>query len=471
MEPINIELQQNLKNKIKIKPSSFYKKVNVPSISGSSQTLGANPVINNFYIPSGVINFSLTELQFSIAIAEVNARYILIHADYFPYITRLELYSLKNKVVILDCLDVDKLNKICNPLYLDYKKRSVSNGFFHKSRRSTTNGVIRTDDPVLQALATVAPDTVNLDVTGTANVGTEKNLCSIWLSGALGDNGGAGNVAANYNLKLGDLIHDSIFNINKDIVTENLLMKITWNTRGNIYFTADANCANSAVAAADITITNLGLNIYSQNNPTLVNEITNKNSIGEEIIVPMIDLYTQPYAVNLTSHNDGIKPTNQFNNAYLYKIYSSIFITDVFAAAAATSQRQNNSSNHNAALWTQMRFYLNNDEIKTVNATNNEDFNDLLNNFNVEGTSLYDNSMTRNSGCVLTKFDSDKINTQDEYNNDELKGIPYNYLGHDVSILHKWTLPVINSTKTNYYFVVSLRSIFIKNGVFSNVPF
>lgn len=112
-----IELQQNLKSQISVKPASFYKKIQTPSISGSSQTIGTNQVINNFYIPSGVINFSMTELQFTFALDDVNADHIYVHADYFPWIRRLELYSTALKVPLVDIQDVDKLNKMVNPMY------------------------------------------------------------------------------------------------------------------------------------------------------------------------------------------------------------------------------------------------------------------------------------------------------------------------------------------------------------------
>lgn len=468
----SIELQQNLKSSIKIKPSSFYKKTNVPSISGSTQTLGVNAVINNFYIPSGVINFSLTELQFSFTIPEVNARRIYLHSDYFPYITRLELYSLKNKVILLDCQDVDKYNKITNPLYKDFKKRSEGSGFFHKSGRSTSNGVILTDDPVVVSLATLSPDSVTTYATGVSHVESGKDLCSIWINGALGDGAGAGNVSCNLNLKLCDLIHDSIFSINKDIMVENLLLKITWNVISNIYITADNNKANNAVGVANISISNLGLNIFSQSNYEIINSVQTRNEKGEELIIPSIDLYTQPYGVNLASHNDGFKPVSAFANSYLYKIYSAIFLNDVFADAAATNQRQNNCSNHNTSIWTNCRFFLNNDELKSVNATNNEDYDDMAQNFKLPGTSLYNRIMVRHSGCMVTVFDSDKIDVENEYSNDELKGISYNYQGKEISISHKWTIvPNVNIAKTNYYYVITLRSLYCKNGVFSLIPF
>lgn len=467
-----VELQQNLKSNIKYKPSSFYKKTNVPSISGSSQTLKTTAVINNFYIPSGVINFSLMELQFTAVIPDAgNLLYVLMHADYFPYITRIELYSLKNKVVLLDCQDVDKYNKIINPMYRDFKRRSEGSGFFHKSGRSTANDVILTDDPVVQALATVSPNSVTKYATDVSHVEIGKDLCSVWINGPVGDGVNAGNTTVNLNLKLGDLLHDSIFSINKDIMVENLLLKITWNSIGNIYFAADANRANGIVAANNIAITNLGLNVFSQSNYEIVNNIQKRNEAGEELIIPSIDLYTQPFDQNLTAHNDGFKPVSAFANSYLYKVYSSIFITDVFAAAAATSQRQNNSSNHNTGLWTNCRFFLNNDELKSVNASLNEDYDDMAQNFKLEGTSLYNRIMVRHSGAVLTVFDSDKIDVFNEYSNDELKGISYNYQNKEISISHKWTLPVIASTKTNYYYIITLRSVYSKNGIFSLIPF
>lgn len=465
-----IELQQNLKNQISVKPSSFYKKINTPSISGSSQTIGPNPVINNFYIPSGVLNFSLMELRFNFTIPEVNARYIFFHCDYFPWITRMELYSTANKIPLVDIQDVDKINKLCNPMYLDYKKNSVGSGFFHKSTRSTTTGVLRVDDPPIQALATVSPNSITTDSTGTANIGVEKNLPGIWTTGAIGNGGGAGNVSAAVTIKLKDLIHDSIFSINRDIPSENLILKITWNTRGNIYYTGDANKANNAVAAADIAITELGLNVFSQNNPDIVKTITQRNEVGEEYVIPHIELYTQPFAANLTGHSTGIRPESAFSNSHLYKTYSSIFITDIFEDGAATNQRQNNCSNHNAGLWTNCIYYLNNDIIKEVSATNNEDFNDMADRFKLDGTSLYDRTLVRHSGAILTVFDSDKIDIHDEYNKNELKGIPFNYMGRDVSIQHKWTLPAINQTKTDYYYCVVLKSLYSKNGKFSMLP-
>lgn len=316
----------------------------------------------------------------------------------------------------------------------------------------------------------MSPDTITTDASGTASVGTEKNLPAIWTSGELGDNGGAGDMTATFTTKFCDIVHDSIFSINRDLPSENLILKITWNTRDKIFYSGAADKTGNAQAAQDVRITNLALNVYSQNNPDIVKTITQRNEEGEELIIPHVELYTQPFVADLTNHWTGIRPESAFSNSHLYKTYSGIFINDVFADAAATNQRQNNCWNHGAWLWTNCIYYLNNDILKEVSATNNEDFLDMTKNFKDGNNSLYDRTLTRHSGALLTVFDSDKIDTAEEYNNNELKGLPYNYLGRDINIQHKWTLPAIALGKTDYYFTVTLKSIFSKNGKFSMLP-
>lgn len=49
-----ISLQQNLNNQKIINPSSYYKKINVPAISGTQHTLTASNTQSTFNIPAGV---------------------------------------------------------------------------------------------------------------------------------------------------------------------------------------------------------------------------------------------------------------------------------------------------------------------------------------------------------------------------------------------------------------------------------
>lgn len=114
------------------------------------------------------------ELKFTLdEVALVAARNISLHLDYFPWISRIELLSTQNNLVLCDVNYVDKYSRLVSPLYIDYKKRANTSGWFYKSQRITTDAItnVTEDDPVASANAGVAIDTFD--------AGIEKNTVGI----------------------------------------------------------------------------------------------------------------------------------------------------------------------------------------------------------------------------------------------------------------------------------------------------
>ena len=85
-----IVLQENLQSKLSIKPSSFYKKISLPPISGATVVIGAAPSQSTFYITAANINYSKMELTMGVQIPLLAAASVLLRCGYFPFLTRLE---------------------------------------------------------------------------------------------------------------------------------------------------------------------------------------------------------------------------------------------------------------------------------------------------------------------------------------------------------------------------------------------
>lgn len=464
----NIELQENLKSQLVVKPSWFYKKISVPPVSPLT-TIWTGTGQCVFYIPWGVLNFWLIELQMSIWIAAaLNNNQNSLHCDYFPFLYRVELIWTQNNISLVDIIEVDKYWKIIGPLYNNFSQRSSWDGFMFKSSRTAINNNNNTTGDAPNAgLATVALNAIINNQGGqAAGAQMTNDFPAVYIYGA---NNAV--LTANFNINLKDLLPDSLFSLNKDIPSENLILRLTFRDRSYIYchmLTAGYTMvAQQAGAAGDITLTNLNLNVYSQSNPDLINVINWKNQNGEEIIIPNVQCYSQSYGANVVNHSSSIRPVCAFNNAHLYKTYWSVFLWDVANAGAALLQC--NNSNHNNALWLNASYWLNNEILKQLNCALYDDYRDIKRQF--KDGDILDVSLTRAWGALLQTFDSDKIKEWEEYNKNELKGIPYNYLNRDITIQTNFTLQNLANAATDYTYIVSLVSLYCKNGKFWTIPF
>lgn len=491
-----IVLQENLQSKLSIKPSSFYKKISLPPISGATVVIGAAPSQSTFYITAANINYSKMELTMGVQIPLLAAASVLLRCGYFPFLTRLELFSQSSNTYLCDVLNLDKLSKMTSLIYNDYKKRSVQNGFCFKSCRSASNFANLGDlannlvDPTQGVIANSAinhpPNAIdNNDSSAPNNALLENNLPAFLIGGATNVAFNAANTSFFMTIRLGDLIHDSIFSINKDIMSENLILRLTWNTQDKIYFTAVTATDVSAVGVNNVTINGLQINVYSQANPDINKTIVERSKNSEEIIIPYLNLYTQSFTGGLQNHNAAIRPICGYANAHLYKTYSSIFLGDYLPAINAngvpnvqywSSPMVNLNQNHQSGIWNNITYYLNSELIKRVDSLINEDFDDMVKCFHKDGTSLYDRSAVRETGTVIQVFDSDKINVETEYDKNELKGLSYLYLGNQINIINNWAIapqttaaPFITSA-THYYYCVNLCSIYVKDGRFNMLP-
>lgn len=453
MEKKQIELQQNLQKTNYIKPSSFYQKINVPA-NQTTHTFTASNTSSLFNIPAGIVNFSKIELKYTLdQVAAVALRDICLSTDYFPWLLNLNLYSSQNNIQLCDFQNIDKYSRLVSPLYLDYKKRSNTCGWFYKSQRTTTAAVanVYINDPLISSNDAAG---VSIDV---LDPGIEKNFVGVSYSGG----NGAVLPTRKFVIRLGDLLPDSIFNYNKDIACENLMLKLTWNPRGKILTNCNvAPATDAAEHGVNFTISDLSLNIFSQSNPDIIKTLEEKNDLGEELIVPEIQVSPYNFEAGL-SQTTNIKVISGFANTHLYKTYCGVFRGDAL-------NNQMRSTNFNLERWTNCDININNKIIKSINAIDGEDYEEAQRLFGDFG-SLFGLNMLRLSGVVINLFDSDRIDTLNEYNNNELKGIPFGGGARDLSIQHKFTT-TNTAGHEHYVFLIILRSIYIKNSKFSMTP-
>lgn len=111
---------------------------------------------------------------------------------------------------------------------------------------------------------------------------------------------------------------------------------------------------------------------------------------------------------------------------------------------------------------------MNNDLIKQISATDAEDYEEAQRLFGDFG-SIYGLNMYRLSGVLLNVFDSNKIDLNNEYNKNELKGVPFGGNARDLTLQHSFTT-TNTAGHEHYTFLVIMRSVFLKNGKFSMVP-
>ena len=141
-----------------------------------------------------------------------------------------------------------------------------------------------------------------------------------------------------YSIKLKDLLPDTIFNVDRDIyLSSSIILKLNWNSRGNIAFVMDKYGALGAETAEDLVLTNITLNHYIQANPEIVSLKIAESQKQIQIIIP--ELNENSLSLTGTTQQTITKIISNTNNSRLYKTYSGLFLADA-------TNKINNSQNH-----------------------------------------------------------------------------------------------------------------------------
>lgn len=508
----SVQIQKELDKSIIIQPISYYKNYKITCDGGTSVTIGASSQTSTFKIPSNnVLNFSKMSINFNMAaIANVANMLKFIHTSFCPFWSRIELLTSQN-LYLVNLNNVREYNKLSAACNLNKDERTNADGFMHPSERNfnifsvSGQSVLGVANNNLEASASAFLTTpllariiglgygVTLDPTDNTavNIGAALNLqksayhfkldpflnplatdlirraeindysnnrCSHLVITEANANGELPQL--DYSIRLGDLLPDSIFNVDKDIyISDQLTFRITWVVRGLLGGTSEENgISGAAVFPNDAVLTNLYLNHYIQANPEIVQLYRQQSQNQEELIIPEI----QSYNLSITgagNQSTSIKIISNATKSRLYKCYGGLFTADALF-------RNGNSCNINEIKYSAVNVYLNSNMILTLDATSNEDYDHTRHIF--KNHSFRSISSYKECGVIPLFFSPGK-STMDEYNNNELKGQDF-MQSNDLVLNYQFTAVPATALIHNIFCVI-LRPIYMKQGILSPTPF
>lgn len=216
-------IQSELNKKISQTPMSYYKNVKMTPFGGSWFNLGDSQVQTIIEIPQGCYNLWKCILNFQIetigAIAWGANIHVVQPSYYFPWLTGLQFYTAQTNNYLVDIPSyLDQYTKLWGLIQIPHDQRALEEGFCFNSYRNACGNAITAN------IATQKADNY-VDEAAKIYVPSTMHDCSYYLTGVANDNLFSNFIAATnvanttcqtYKIRLGDLIKDSIFDINKD---------------------------------------------------------------------------------------------------------------------------------------------------------------------------------------------------------------------------------------------------------------
>ena len=460
-------LQNQMDQKKYQTPSSYYKNfkltpqgTNITNIGTSTQQLLFEFAADN------VVNLSRCSLNFNRLLASASSaastRYI-IPTNYFPYIQRIELYT-SNNIRLVDVQNCDIYNKNSAPVNFNFLSNTSQNGLLFPSSR------------VDNTLSVIAGDAYLNSVIKSSVLMGSNNLDYSDLAGNFTANVGFG-TRRKINVRLGDILPDSIFNVDQDIYFgKTLYCRITLNPIDKIMVQVASDLSTyTALGSVSLNVSNFQINMYVQANPMISQLIKENNNKGQTLIIP--EIYSNSYQLVGSGLKSSIlKVLSNAPKCKLYKMYSCLINSN-----AANKFNINNTSNYDAnndgtlGKYNYIYLYLNSNNILSLDTTTDDDLNNCL--LQYGSHSFTDYISWRDCGVFPYVFDSQKIEKGEmQYDGNTLKGIDFpnsNEISLQISYNCISTNDNIsnNANYTNHVFAVVLKEVYLKNGDLSLVPY
>jgi hypothetical protein len=481
-----IELQEELNNDIKVKPVSFYKNLRINSegsaptqFNASTQTVLFSIPANTLFNPSKLcLAFRRTGTSFNATTNDTSTVFYM-PSDYCNLFSRIECFSSANNTRILDLANADIYSKCAMALNNDYKDNPGSSGFLFPAGRNI-NPVGSNTIPI--------PNSVALPNSSLTNASVNKTIQDYALQLYENKvNTALGNIEfgiRNYNIRLGDVYPFTFFNCNRSVyISKNLFIRLTLNPVNKIVGlmkeTDNSVSAFSINSNSIINCTNWALNVYSENNPQIIESVINENRKGQTLIIG--DVIGSQYTLNGTgSRAIQMRVVNSTgdNKARLYRCYSMLVGSGGDAARAL-----NPSSNYSGGLdgvsgnYANSKFnyaslFVNSQNILNLDVSAKDHVQHMINQHKKH--SYNDENYIDDLGVLANVFDT-SVNDP-EHDKEELKGLDFG-LANEINIQWNYNIPgaatnVIQAggAFTNYQFAEIVRPIYLKDGLIYNSP-
>ena len=451
-----VELQNEIDTNNVVKPVSYYKNYAVNPIGSVPANLTAitNPQVT-FELPAdSLINFSRLIFSFSrgaTPATHATNTYVAIPANFFSFLSRIEVYSGSGNLKLLDLTNADIYSKCSAHLNNDFLKNSNSNGLIYSKKgddfipnsNKELDGAVVTKDAVL----TYQNYEIGGLSSGTANQPLPSN---------------------NYNIRLGDAYPDTIFNLNKTIyIAKSVFIRMTFNNTSRIVCGISAGLP-LAINNVTMPISNFALKTYTENDPLIIDQVKKQSMNGASYVMP--DIVSNQISVS----GAGVKGlqskfTNMTGNAdsRLYKCYSILNSTGTGSAGTIlpTSNYQNGKYNY-------LSLFVNSQNILNLDVAANDDIHHMI--LQHKDHSITNDDILKDNGVICNVFDTSLAHK--EYNVDELKGLTFG--NGDITINWQYTIPANltspafpvygSASYDNYQFGVILRKLYAKDGQLSS---
>ena len=469
-------LQNQMDQKKYNTPSSFYKNFKLTSQGTNVTSIGTSTQQLLFEIPAdNIVNLSRCSLSFyrltvtnNVGVDTNATNTYCIPTNYFPFIQRLELYT-SNNIRLVDVQNVDIYNKLSAPCNFNFLQNTSENGLLFPSRRLVTGASLVGDGYINSySLSSTIIGYGNIDY-GTAQGNYSVNV----------------NFGANrrINVRLGDILCDSIFNVDQDIYFgKTLYLRITLNPIDKILMDVGANDFSTFASVTNklLKVSNFSLNILVQANPMISQLVKENNTKGQTLIIP--EIYSNSYQMIGGGQKSSIlKVLSNAPKCKLYKLYSCLISSNNGAYLNINNTSNWDSSEGDVDVQTVLGkynyiyMYLNSNNILNLDVNLDDDLNLILQQYGSH--SFTDYISFRDTGVFAYVFDSQKIEKgEGQYDGNTLKGIDfpssnehslqvqYNCISTNNNISN-------NANYTNHMYAVVLKEIYLKNGDLSLVPY
>lgn len=453
-----VELQNEIETNNVVKPVSYYKNYAVNPIGSvpANLTTNTNPQIT-FELPAdSLINFSRLIFSFArgpAAVVHANTTIAAIPCNYFPFISRIEVYTGSGNLKLLDLNNSDVYSKCSAHLMNEFSKNTPSNGLLFPRNLTGANLLVGSD-----FLATSAQ--IKNGIFSYQNYELSANTADAAIP------------AKNYNVRLGDAYPDTIFNLNKTIyIAKSVFIRMTFNNTNKII-----GCITSTVSGVPITstpgsipVSNFALKTYTENDPLIIDQVKRQSQSGASYVMP--DIVSNQISVS----GAGIKGlqskfTNMTGNAdsRLYKCYSILNNT----GGALASFIPLPTSNYSDGKYSYLSLFVNSQNVLNLDVTADDDIHHMI--LQHANHSLTDDDTIKDNGVICNVFDTSPA--KKEYDVDELKGLSFGT--GDITINWQYTIPagsadsiisgLVAPVYDNYQFGVVLRKLYAKDGQLSS---
>lgn len=472
---------------------SLYKNYKLSSMQANDIVLTPNTQPEIFFeLPANTYNLYDASVSFSILIKNVkknngdamtNTDLYMFKNDAFYFFNRVQVYQSVGAYLI----NMDNVHSYSKLVSRTDLKNSGRRSYLDWNNVISNRTGIGSGTVVFNEWFNNPVDTA-LDKSNQYN-GFDNSTTSTYVNGSIlspsysynnnvTDNDVNVNGTIYCNVKLRDIIPNSIFSIDKNItLTESLKIVIRFNPTLNIggYLSNYEDWTTSNDYFGSVTLSNFTMNFNEETNMYLINDASSKNF---SFVLPYI--YSNQEILPASSSQQTFYNITSTAESSLYKIYYGLFNTQTqYKSVDASSNYENrfllldsinndnfsqyvNNANPRSlcnAKWTGVTMRINGNIFRQYDIYNQDPFRYLCNEFPYNSFSTFDDYL---NNCVFAVVLNSEPN-QMKYDPDKIVGLPFK--SNDLNLQFQWaTLNTIDLNHVSFYVV--LKKAHCIDGVF-----